>query len=282
MLFLILSILSSTLIVLLFKLIGKNNLNLLAVIVVNYFVAVFLGLALQLQEFNFEFGNWIWLAVLIGSLFIFVFYLMGVTTQRIGVSVTVISAKMSMAIPILFSLLYFNEELGTFKIIGIILAIVSVALAAYIKSDKKADRKLLFLPLLIFVFIGIADSLIKLAQHTYIPEGNIALFSATCFAVAAILGISLLLLKRNNIQSVFKANTLVYGLALGLVNFASLYFFILALEKSNIDSSIVYGINNVGIISVSVLVALLLFREKLKWWNWIGLGLAVIAILVLV
>ena len=249
MLFLILSILSSTLIVLLFKLIGKNNLNLLAVIVVNYFVAVFLGLALQLQEFNFEFGNWIWLAVLIGSLFIFVFYLMGVTTQRIGVSVTVISAKMSMAIPILFSLLYFNEGLGTFKIIGIILAIVSVALAAYIKSDKKADRKLLFLPLLIFVFIGIADSLIKLAQHTYIPEGNIALFSATCFAVAAILGISLLLLKRNNIQSVFKANTLVYGLALGLVNFASLYFFILALEKSNIDSSIVYGINNVGIIS---------------------------------
>ena len=132
------------------------------------------------------------------------------------------------------------------------------------------------------MFIGIADSLIKLAQHTYIPEGNIALFSATCFAVAAILGVLLLSLKRNNIQSVFKANTLLYGLALGLVNFASLYFFILALEKSNIDSSIVYGINNVGIISVSVLAALLLFREKLKWWNWIGLGLAVIAILVLV
>ena len=133
-----------------------------------------------------------------------------------------------------------------------------------------------------FFTIGIADSIIKLAQYKYIPAGNVSIFSAACFAMAAILGVILLISRKKSALSVFKPKTLAFGLVLGIVNFASLYYFILALDKSKLDSSVVYGVNNVGIISVSVIAALILFHEKLKWWNWIGLGLAVIAIYILV
>lgn len=280
--FLILSIISSTLIGILFKSIARKDIDLLEVIVINYFAAFFLGIVLQLQDLDIQYGNWIWLAVFMGALFIFAFYLMGFITQRIGISVMVISAKMSLVIPVLYSLIYFNEKIGVLKITGIILAILAVALAAYTKIDKKADNKYLYLPVLLFFTIGIADSIIKLAQYKYIPAGNVSIFSAACFAMAAILGVILLISRKKSALSVFKPKTLAFGLVLGIVNFASLYYFILALDKSKLDSSVVYGVNNVGIISVSVIAALILFHEKLKWWNWIGIGLAVIAIYILV
>jgi multidrug transporter EmrE-like cation transporter len=48
---------------------------------------------------------------------------------------------------------------------------------------------------------------------------------------------------------------------------------------TGIDSSIVFGINNTGIVVLSVLTGYLVFNEKLRMINYLGIMLSIIAIL---
>lgn len=69
-------------------------------------------------------------------------------------------------------------------------------------------------------------------------------------------------------------------------NYGSLYFLIRALNFKDqlgdkIDGSIVFGINNLGIIALSVIIGLLVFKEKFLKINWVGIILSCIAIYIL-
>ena len=74
---------------------------------------------------------------------------------------------------------------------------------------------------------------------------------------------------------------LVGGIVLGLFNFSSLYFFILALGHSGIDSSLVFGINGISIVLLSVFTGLILFKEKLSPLNWGGIIIAILTLILL-
>jgi multidrug transporter EmrE-like cation transporter len=81
-----------------------------------------------------------------------------------------------------------------------------------------------------------------------------------------------------------KAATWFWGIVLGIVNFGSIYLLVSALNHVNnngirTDSSVIFGLNNIGIVGLSVLVGLLIFSEKLKLINWIGIALSVVSIL---
>jgi len=78
----------------------------------------------------------------------------------------------------------------------------------------------------------------------------------------------------------------MWGIALGISNYGSLYFIIRALNHqtnngNTFDGSIVFGINNLGVIALSVLIGLLFFKEKLLKINWIGIIISFIAIYIL-
>jgi uncharacterized membrane protein len=45
------------------------------------------------------------------------------------------------------------------------------------------------------------------------------------------------------------------------------------------DSSVIFGTNNISIVALSVLIGLLVFKEKLKLINWIGVVLSALALL---
>jgi uncharacterized membrane protein len=45
------------------------------------------------------------------------------------------------------------------------------------------------------------------------------------------------------------------------------------------DGSVIFGANNMSIVALSVLVGLLVFKEKLKFVNWIGIVLSALALL---
>ena len=55
----------------------------------------------------------------------------------------------------------------------------------------------------------------------------------------------------------------------------------LALEKTGWGSAVVYPVNNVAIVMISALVAVLFFREKLTRLNMIGILVAIAAILLI-
>lgn len=282
MIYLLLSILASTIIFVLFKLFDKHQVNTLQAIVVNYITACSIGVIAYNEPVNIEAivkTEWFYGAVILGFLFIGIFNVMAITSQRIGLSVASVATKMSVIIPVVFGIYVYHESAGLFKIIGIIAALVAVYLSS-MKSGKRIKNKGYYIfPIIIFLGSGIIDTSIKYIETTYLPDNGIPIFSATIFCIAAIIGISLLTIKKLQGKFTFNPKSLIGGFALGIVNYASIYYILKALDHETLESSTIFTVNNVAIILLTSLLGLFLFKEKLSTKNWIGISLAVISIL---
>ncbi|NNF85396.1 MAG: EamA family transporter [Winogradskyella sp.] len=277
MIYLGLSILSSTLIFVVFKYVGKFNLSTLQVIVVNYITACIFGVAASNTEFYLQdiiASNWFIGAFVLGFLFISIFNLMALTAQKNGLSVASVASKMSVVIPVIFGIIIYKESLGYQKIIGVLLALVAVYLTSVTpKSEARLSRHI-YLPLLLFLGSGVIDTSIKY----FAPPDNIQLFSATIFGFAFVIGILVLVLKRKK-QTRLKPSVILFGILLGIINYGSIYFLLKALNVQNAESSVIFTVNNVGIVALSTITGLLIFSEKISFKNWIGISLAMISIL---
>lgn len=226
-------------------------------------------------------SEWLPFALLVGLSFILMFFMIGYSIRISGVAVTTIAGKMSMVIPILFSILYFSEKTRPVKIAGLILATVSVFLTIYRPTDKKINLWPVILPLVIFLGSGITDSIVKYAQTFFVPNELSLLFSTVVFLTALILGLTFILFRSETISKSITPAEMIGGTILGIANFGSLYFFVMALNNSKFDSSILFGLNNICIVLFSVLIGALVFKEKLSKLNFAGVIMAFVAILIL-
>lgn len=265
-----------------FKLFSRFKINTLHAIVVNYIVACVCGLIAysepvtisQIPEFS-----WFYYTLGLGALFIIVFNLMARTTQRSGLSVVSVATKMSVVIPIVFGLLYYNESLGWLKLLGIILALIAVYLASIKSKDGLAIKRInLILPVLVFLGSGIIDTSIKYLEDSFVASNDVPLFSSTIFASAAIIGMLTLIGQAVHGTFKFEFKNIIGGIALGIPNYFSIYFLVQALRSDILDSSGIFTVNNVAIVMLSTLVGILLFNEKLLMKNWIGILLAIVSI----
>lgn len=283
MIYLLLSVLSSTIIFVVFRLYKRFGVNTLQAIVVNYFVACTVGFFGYIDGSDFAHvpsESWFPGALMLGFLFITVFNLAAITTQKSGLSVVAVATKMSVAIPVLCGIFLYNESTGILKILGIILALIAVYLTS-IKSREglSIKSKNLIFPLLVFLGSGIIDTSLKFLETSYVSETDVGLFSSTIFAMAGIIGTIILIVQGflGKLKITFK--NILGGIALGIPNYFSIYFLVMALRSKGFESSTIFTMNHVAIVTFSTLVGILLFREKLITKNWIGLILAVISII---
>lgn len=256
--------------------------NTMQAIVVNYIVACSIGLFFYSQPLvmsDVPSRSWFPYTLGLGVMFILVFNLMAITTQRSGLSVVSVATKMSVAIPIVFGLIYYKESLGVFKLVGIIFALVAVYLASIKSKDGLAIKpENLIFPILVFLGSGIIDTTIKFLEDKFVAENEVPLFSATIFAAAATIGLTIFLIKALQGKLNFQMKSILGGIALGIPNYFSIYFLVLALRSNLLESSGIFTVNNVAIVIVSTLIGILFFKEKLLLKNWIGIALAIIGI----
>ena len=282
MIYLLFSILSATMIFVIFKLFSRYKINTLHAIVVNYIVACISGLiafdgiiiAAEIPHFS-----WFYYTLGLGAFFIIVFNLMAITTQRCGLSVVSVATKMSLAIPIVFGLLYYKEQLGVFNGLGIVLALIAVYLASVKTSNGPTVQKnYMVLPLLVFLGSGIIDASIKFLEESFVAENDVPLFSATIFGSAAGVGILVLVFQIINGKFKFQFKNIVGGILLGVPNYFSIYFLVKALRSGILESSGIFTVNNVGVVLISTFAGILIFKEKLLPKNWLGIILAILSI----
>jgi len=290
MIYLLLSILSSTSLFVIFKVAKKYGIKNFDIIIINYIVASVLGFSISKYSneiFPLYANPWFPYAVIIGILFVIGFVLIGLSSQKAGIAITTVASKMSVVIPITFSLVYDPyDQISLLKITGILLALLAVFLSVYRKKTIDVNPEYLYLPLILFMGMGIIDSIIKLAQFKHIDNGVSTLFSAVLFTIAAITGIITNIIRRSPFRRLLRPGTLLWGTLLGLGNYGSIWFLILALnskteENLPLDGSAVFGINNIGIVGLSVMLGLVVFREKLTWINWMGVIFSFVAIYIL-
>ncbi|MBA3986456.1 MAG: EamA family transporter [Flavobacteriales bacterium] len=281
MIYLVLSVLVASSLLVIFKLFEKYKVNNVHAIVINYVVAFICGLLsapVVMSPIEISKQSWFFGALGLGMLFIFIFNIMAITTQKSGLSVASVATRMSVVIPITFGFIFYNESFGVVKILGILLALVAVFLAS-VKSKDGFKVRNLFFPFLLFLGSGTIDSSLKFIENFYVKEENIAIFSASLFGFAGIFGILFLVIKRN---LRIRWKSILAGICLGIPNYYSVVFIMKALATEGMDSSTVFTINNVGVVALSTLLGLLLFKERLLRKNWIGILLAILSIFLVV
>ena len=285
MIYLLLSILASTIIFIIFKLFEKFQINIFQAIVVNYCIAFTTGIlsyngTITISQLpNLD---WFYYTLILGALFIIVFNLMAITTQKSGLSVVSVATKMSVVVPVLFGLLYYNESLSTVKLIGIAIALIAV----YLTSNKSkqgisVNRKSIVLPILVFIGSGIIDTSIKFLEDTYVANNDVPLFSAIIFLAAAIIGFIFIIIQIIRGSFNFEFKNIIAGICLGVPNYFSIYFLVKTLRSDILESSGIFAINNVSIVALSTFAGIFIFKEKLIRKNWIGIALAILSIVLI-
>jgi drug/metabolite transporter (DMT)-like permease len=282
MIYLLLSVLLSVLTVSFFKLFERYGVHTLQVIVVNYVTCILIGNctapeAIILQPFWKE--DWFPYAVILGFVFISTFYTIGFVSQKIGVSVSMVAAKLSVVIPVTIAFLFHGENASGLKILGILISLVAVYLISKKEKENTPNsipkRWALLLTLFVFAASGIIDSVLKYLQRQFIPPSNAGDILSTIFLVACCCGILVLLVKKEPLQ----AKSIGWGILFAIPNFYSMFFLVKTLEI--FDASFIFPINNIGIVVCSTLVSLSFFKEKLSLQNWLGFGLALFSILII-
>ena len=82
--------------------------------------------------------------------------------------------------------------------------------------------------------------------------------------------------SKNGISGI---KNLIAGILLGVPNYFSIIFLIKSLQTRGFESSMLFTINNVGIVVLSTIFGVVLFKEHFSLKNKIGIALAIFGII---
>ncbi|WP_299064131.1 EamA family transporter [uncultured Polaribacter sp.] len=280
MIYLLLSVLFSSGLFVIFKYFVIYKIDTLKAIVVNYVVAFSLGISFSDSTFSFNEipqKPWFFGAMVLGALFISVFFVMANTAQQNGVSVASVAGKMSVVIPVIFGIVLYDESYSLWKVIGVLIALISVYLTSVKEQGTTLKAGLLF-PILLFFGSGAIDTILKYVEVNFVQKNEVSLFSGSLFGFAAIFGLLILSIKTIRKRASFGFKNIIAGIILGIPNYFTIVFIIKALQTAGFESSTLFTVNNVTVVVLSTLVGFLLFKEKFSLKNKIGVVLAILGI----
>jgi drug/metabolite transporter (DMT)-like permease len=279
---LLLTILFSGFIFVLFKLFPIFKIDTFQAIVVNYFVAFlcgFLFFPFELTKFVSVNQFWFLNAISASILFIGLFLIMGISSQRNGLSSTSVAVKMSMALSVLGMMISYSEEVQWMKIAGIILAITGVISMTIQPSTEKNQVSSTWMLLLLFVGSGLLDFLLNYIQHHVLMKNEIAFFTAFAFGMAGVIGvfIAFFLWVKGKLKP--SPRNILAGILLGIPNYFSIYFLMMAYDVLTWSDSSILAVINVSIVVLASIIGLLFFKEKWNKLKIIGFFSSLISIL---
>ncbi len=277
------AVLFASLLFVILKLFARYKISNIHALTYNYFTAGICYTLYSKQTFSSIAGfvaSYFPYYLLSGCLFIGVFYLTALSSQKNGVASTTIASKMSLVIPALLAVYLYNETFSLLKTIGLLMALSAVYLSAR-GSNPESSESGWKLPLLVFAGAGLVDASIKYTQHVFTDNAGSSGFLSLVFFSAAIIGSFVLLFKKNKSIGGNKFNNIIAGIILGFFNFISLYYMIAALQEFHEDSGKAFIIINSGVVLLNFLLSVILFQEKKNTQSRVGVTLAVAAIIIL-
>jgi multidrug transporter EmrE-like cation transporter len=218
---------------------------------------------------------WFFMAVITGISFILTFFVFAVSTQKVGVAMTVVSGKMSIVLSVTVGVFLLAEPFTFLQGLGVLAALAAFFFTNKGRGGVKIELRNLYLPVLIFFGTGANDSLMKLSGVYYTDRDPIQFLTVTFFSAFTI-GFTLYLyrLLRNSLKVTWK--DIFAGVILSIFNWYSTYFFIKGLYVLPI--SLFIPVFNASLVLIAVISGYYFFKEKLSKVNRIGIVLAVLAI----
>ena len=208
-----------------------------------------------------------------------VFLVLAASVRHIGIVKTDIAQRFSLIISILAAFFVFNESISPVKWIGLAIGFTAIFLVLYRNETTSGEKNNGWYPIIVLLGFGIIDVCFKLiAAYTEIPYTT-SLFVVFCGAlvVSTVITLYTLLVKKEKTNG----KSLLFGLALGILNFGNILFYLKAHKTLHDNPSTVFASMNFGVILLGTLAGTLLFKEKISRLNAIGVILAFLAIIVI-
>lgn len=279
MLFLILSIICSVIVGVIFKITRKYNTNPIQIVAFNYVFALILCYVTFSPDISQVHITAPWnIYIAIGILLPVVFLFLISSIKHMGIVKTDAAQRLSLFIPILAAWFIFKEDFNSYKLIGLLIGFVAL-LFILRKNTGNNENKWIY-PTVVLLGFGVIDILFKqVALYTALP------YTTSLFVIFDIaLAVSLLVVIYYSVIKKVKLElkNIFFGGLVGLFNFGNILFYLKAHKAFSENPSTVFAGMNLGVIVLGSLIGLLFFKEKLSKTNFIGIFLALIAIIFIV
>ena len=277
MIYLILAVLSSTMVSVVMRLSTgkvKNNMSMLAA---NYVVCTLLSVANaggRLLTPMEALPGTVGMGIINGVLYLFSFLLLHYNMKRNGVVLASTFMKLGLLVSMAVSVVFFREVPGVVQWIGFVIAVGAIILINYEKGSGGASSGGQMWLLLLLVVSGFGDAMAKVFESF----GDVA-YSGQFFVYTFVTDLIACVFLALRAKEKPDWKDIGYGLALGVPNFFSARLLLKSLEF--LPGVLVYPTVSVAIILVVTMVGMVFFKEKLKPRQLVGIGAILVALVML-
>lgn len=199
-------------------------------------------------------------------------------------SYTALVQKLTLVVPTMIAIFFFGESMSTLKIFGIlgaISAIILIQLPSKQKVEKESlVRKYATLAFGVYLVAATIETTLFYMNIKGLSSGSDIAVVSTIFGTAGLIGLIIMASHIIIGKAQLQTKNIIAGIVLGIPNFYSIYL-LLYLLAEGWEASVLFPLNNVGVIALSALSALLIFNESMNFWKWLGLVFAILSILLI-
>ncbi len=246
--------------------------NMMVVGAVNYLLASSLCFGISIAEGNTALSTpTLFWGVVQGIAFVTSFFLICASMNLTGMAIATSILRLSVVIPVLASILYWDEVPGSYQVLGILACMASLPLiGTRAKNVGKAGglkRREFWILALLFLGPGVARVASKGFVEADVPDARTT-FMGVLYGVAALGVLATFLWPRWRVSYSGAWD----GVKMGIVNVASIVTMLVALEQ--VAGVVVFPVQASAGLLLNSLFAAAVWHERLTRRTWLGMGVA--------
>lgn len=277
MLFLLLALLSSSVLAIVLKYLNSSYAY--GVYFVNYVTCALLAFATMQPKslYNGDVAP-LWLGAIAGFFYLASLAANGYSIHKNGAILSSVFTRLGVLVPILLSVALFGERPTLVQVLGVVLAVAAAVVMNGLPNKAEtspAAKSIYLLPLVLTLLLnGTSDSMSKIFTQLGRRQDD-GLFVFYIFLFAGLFTLVLLIKERQTITR----RDIFFGVLVGIPNFLSSRLLLAALTE--LPAFLVYPSYSVGVILVISLASFFLFRERLNRRQLGAVGMILAALVLL-
>jgi uncharacterized membrane protein len=197
------------------------------------------------------------------------------------VSITVLIVNSSMLVQILFSWLFYNEEMSVTRIIGIVLICGVLYFAADIVKGDRVRLRWILLSAVAFLMNNVLSLTTKIYTNSFSSTNQSAFVTVSYLSAAVFSVLILVFFQARGENCIGKMNRKFIGTAAAAGVVLGLFQLTYTYSNRVVEGTLLFPMYNGGSTLLITLASTLIFREKLSKRQIFSLTLGIIAIVLM-
>jgi drug/metabolite transporter (DMT)-like permease len=222
---------------------------------------------------------WLLLLSLVNSLTYFTDTVVTIEALRyLPTTVVYPVTRMSAVLVVIFSMIYFRDQLNVYQMIGIGLAFGVILTLTRFSEEEKREYKNVRKGLSLIVLAVLSGSVAAVSCKFAALYTNQMAFISLTYTLSMLFSLGLRIPFEKGGANPRYGDALLIGFVMGLLNFGAFYAILKAMEIGPLSIIIpVVGMNFV----IANILAFIVYREKLTWLKVAGILLTVLSLLLM-